>query len=278
MKNRAPAFLFYASDFLMDEHVALMSLEERGAYITLICYCWREGSLPTEMDRLGRLCGLDGSAMAQLWLSLEPCFSLASGRYVQPRLNEEKQAQAEHRKERSESGKRGALSRWKDRTVENKDSSADAQSESPAIAKPIAQPLAKLIANDGFSSSSSSSSSLKTSSTKKGKAPPDPRTHTPAIEACRELLSRYPKKELWDGLIEVLGDHPDIAKLTACRHEWLERGYNAESIKWATEWYVSGIPDQGQKQNAKTIPGNSSGNAQDHAAIVAKFRRNTLAG
>jgi hypothetical protein len=37
--GKSPAFQFYPKDFLTDENVRVMSLQERGAYITLLCLC-----------------------------------------------------------------------------------------------------------------------------------------------------------------------------------------------------------------------------------------------
>lgn len=144
--NKSPAFQLYAADFLADENVALMSLAGRGAYITLMCFCWREGSIPSEPERLARLCGVDGSAMQPLMAELLHCFEVAKDnplRLVHPRLEKERRRQEEHRKERQESGLRGAKLRWNKEI--KKDSSA------------MANPMAKPIANDASSSSSSSS-------------------------------------------------------------------------------------------------------------------------
>jgi len=71
------------------------------------------------------------------------------------------------------------------------------------------------------------------------------RSRYPAIEALRAVAGRYPDIGLYDTLLKVLGDHPDTEKLRGCRREWLERGHNPNSWKWATEWYVTGIPPQG---------------------------------
>jgi hypothetical protein len=46
---------------------------------------------------------------------------------------------------------------------------------------------------------------------------------------------------LWDEIIKVLGETPDGVKLAECRKEWVARGYNTNSVKWATEWYKNGI-------------------------------------
>jgi hypothetical protein len=140
-----PAFQFYPADFLADENVVMMSNQALGCYIKLMCYCWREGSIPADQGRIAKLCGEDSSAMAQLWLSISPCFSTAiddPSRLVHPRLDKERQKQLEFRKERAESGLKGSAARWKKRN-------------GSAMAKPMAEPMA----NHGSSSSSSSSSS-----------------------------------------------------------------------------------------------------------------------
>lgn len=68
----------------------------------------------------------------------------------------------------------------------------------------------------------------------------DPRTKLPAIQCVKRLTSRFPPKELYDDIIRVLGDSPDEELLTACRKEWLKRGYNPNSLVWLLEWYPAG--------------------------------------
>ena len=71
----------------------------------------------------------------------------------------------------------------------------------------------------------------------------DTRSKTAAIQCAYAVNDRkYPPLALFDRLIEILGDRPDGPKLRKCREEWVERGYNPASWKWATEWYVTGIP------------------------------------
>jgi hypothetical protein len=147
---KSPAFQFYPADFLADENVVLMTNRELGCYIKLMCYCWREGSIPSDVNKIARLCGEDGSAMADLWIAISSCFEVAindPSRLVHPRLVTEQQKQSEHKKERSESGKKGAEARW-GKASKGNDS---------AISSAIEEPIAK----DSSSSSSSSSSSKK---------------------------------------------------------------------------------------------------------------------
>ena len=54
--NKPPAFQFYPKDFLSDINVSVMSMEERGIYITLLSHCWLEGWLPNASTKLQRIC------------------------------------------------------------------------------------------------------------------------------------------------------------------------------------------------------------------------------
>jgi len=53
--NSPPAFQFYAADWLADADVTMMTLEEEGAYIRALAFCWREGSIPADEKRLSVL-------------------------------------------------------------------------------------------------------------------------------------------------------------------------------------------------------------------------------
>lgn len=88
-----------------DEHVAVMTLEERGAYITLLCTCWTECSVPSDTKRLSRLFGATTKKTKTLWDALSPRFSQPDehGRCTHPRLEKERQKQAMYR-ERASSG------------------------------------------------------------------------------------------------------------------------------------------------------------------------------
>jgi uncharacterized protein YdaU (DUF1376 family) len=108
--GRSPAFQFYPKDFLTDENVVVMSLAERGAYITLICQCWIDGTIPADVARLARMCGTPLSAFRKLWPALERCFTPArngSERLVHPRLEKERKKQAEYRARQAENGAKG---------------------------------------------------------------------------------------------------------------------------------------------------------------------------
>lgn len=111
--GKAPAFQFYPNDFLADANVIVMSLHERGAYITLICVCWQQGTLPNNVEQLARFCGTPVSAFRKMWPAVEKCFRVTANgeRLTHPRLERERKKQREYRKLQSDKGKASAASR-----------------------------------------------------------------------------------------------------------------------------------------------------------------------
>ncbi len=105
--EKSPAFQFYPKDFLADAHVVAMTLPERGAYITLLCMCWTDGSLPVDMAALARRCHVSTGTFTRLWPALEPCFTLTDGRLVQPRIERERRKQIAWREMKKIAGQKG---------------------------------------------------------------------------------------------------------------------------------------------------------------------------
>lgn len=104
-RELAPAFQFYPKDFLTDSHVLAMSLQERGAYITLLCSCWLEGSLSSDPPTLAKLLGIPLSAFRKFWPAIKPCFrETDDGRLSQKRLDVEREKQARFRRRQSDKG------------------------------------------------------------------------------------------------------------------------------------------------------------------------------
>jgi hypothetical protein len=70
----------------------------------------------------------------------------------------------------------------------------------------------------------------------------DNRAKHPAIVAVRAILGRFPNKLLWDEIIQILGDTPDLDKLRNCAKEWAKKTSNMGNMVWLFEWYKNGIP------------------------------------
>lgn len=72
----------------------------------------------------------------------------------------------------------------------------------------------------------------------------DPRNEHPAILSIFTVTGRKPNKDVWDTLIDKLGDEVDISRLTECFTTWRLKGWSPQNFAWALEWYVDGIPDK----------------------------------
>ena len=102
MKNNTPAFQFYPQDFLVG--TAMLSAEETGAYIRLLCYQWTNDGLPNDKVILARIAGCDGNAMGSIWDKFGIC---DDGKLRNARLNYVKIKQNEYRaKQKANSEKR----------------------------------------------------------------------------------------------------------------------------------------------------------------------------
>jgi uncharacterized protein YdaU (DUF1376 family) len=113
-KEKSPAFQFYPSDFIGDENVLFMSMERRGLYITLLCICWKEGSIPADPDKIST--GLHVTvedAKAVLEMFKEPPEGEHPGRLIHKRLEEERTKQKSYREAKREAGRKGGESKAK---------------------------------------------------------------------------------------------------------------------------------------------------------------------
>ena len=115
-----PAFLFYPADFLSDMGSAMMPLEVRGGYITLLSHAWIERGLPEEEAAIAQLLKLRPREFARVWPALLKRFQLQGGRLINPRLEAERQRQdleeRELREEETrarEQRRQAALQRWR---------------------------------------------------------------------------------------------------------------------------------------------------------------------
>jgi uncharacterized protein YdaU (DUF1376 family) len=67
-------FSFYPYEFIEDENVVAMTMEERGIYITLLCRQWVNGSIPADIPSLARMLNRTPAEMETLWAAIAPCF------------------------------------------------------------------------------------------------------------------------------------------------------------------------------------------------------------
>lgn len=76
----------------------------------------------------------------------------------------------------------------------------------------------------------------------------DPRASHRAIQAVRAITNRYPDKLVWDDIIALLGDTPNIEQLTLCAKAWARKSTNMGNLDtWLFDWYKNGLPLELQK-------------------------------
>lgn len=137
---KLPWFPFWPSDFLSDENVLVMSNEEVGIYVKLLCHQWKEGSIPKDGKAMAKLSGCDTDAMTTAWQAVGKCFAELSGnpgRLANIRMEAEREKQQNKRKARQDAGLRGAAARWQPHSnakilplAKNGESEVESESES----------------------------------------------------------------------------------------------------------------------------------------------------
>lgn len=109
MKIKRPAFQFYPADYLGSQRVALMTLEEEGAYVRLLCYCWQHGSIPANPEQIARLIGKGATTtLASTLATMFQPHPEDGSILVHERLQQEIVKQNEWARKSSEGGKKSA--------------------------------------------------------------------------------------------------------------------------------------------------------------------------
>lgn len=112
-KEQSPAFQFYPRDFLSDPNVMAMDNAAIGAYVKLMCTCWLQGSIPADPEYLADVVGATPKAFERMWSKLERCFEQNGNtdRLVHPRLEKEREKQAEWREKKAAAGRASGKAR-----------------------------------------------------------------------------------------------------------------------------------------------------------------------
>ena len=110
MSDKRPSFQWYPKDFLTDENVEVMSLEEQGAYRRLMDYEWLHQGLPNDIPSLAKMCRVTPARFKKLWPKIEVCFkkNRDGTRLTHPRLKSERDKQDKWREKSRKGGRRSA--------------------------------------------------------------------------------------------------------------------------------------------------------------------------
>src|ERR1041385_7783175 len=76
-KGLCPDFPFYPNDWLGSTKVSLMTLDEQGAFLRLLCHAWSDPHccLPDDDNALARLSTLNAAWTGECAAKIRQCFS-----------------------------------------------------------------------------------------------------------------------------------------------------------------------------------------------------------
>lgn len=114
----SPAFQFYPDDFLGSPKVAVMTPQEIGVYVLLLCMDWNGVGFVHNAKLLARYCRMTESEFETAWDVVQHCFEERGGRWYNPRLERERVKQAEFRSRQSAAGKASAAARLSQRSTD----------------------------------------------------------------------------------------------------------------------------------------------------------------
>jgi len=111
MSAPLPWFPLYVDDFETDGKVRLMTNEEVGIYIRLLCWQWREGVLPNDAKALGRALNASATTVRRVLQRNFQHDGSRKTRLVNRRLAEIYVHQLSKSKQATEAGRRSAEKR-----------------------------------------------------------------------------------------------------------------------------------------------------------------------
>lgn len=134
---KAPAFQFYADDFIGG--TVVLTAEDVGAYMRLLCYQWGNGAIPSRKELVDRIAGCV--------VGVDVMSKFTDGK--NPRMELEREKQAEYRLQQSAKGKASAQARL------NRGSTVVQPSGEPKGNSPSPSPSPSPISNTDFNSEDS---------------------------------------------------------------------------------------------------------------------------
>jgi len=104
-----PYFPLYAANILASRPYKLMSLGERGLWISISMECWVNGGVPSDFKEMGKILGFPEGEIKQFFSKYQTAFFENVGsQFISKELNEYREGYENTRKLKSEGGKKGA--------------------------------------------------------------------------------------------------------------------------------------------------------------------------
>lgn len=139
-REDSPAYLWYPKDWLSSTRVALLELDEEGAYRRLLDHQWLNGRVPDSCAALARLCGTTEAAMGRIWKAIEHFFEPSAdglGGLQNARLEAIRCERDTRRKQKRDAGRKGGRTKA-DRLAEGKQKPS--RPPSRTLAEGVAEP------------------------------------------------------------------------------------------------------------------------------------------
>lgn len=108
--TRSPSFQFYPSDWTSGSP-ATMTPDETHVYVWLLCREWTKEGFEFDPIELAKWCRLTPRKFEKAWENVKKCFVERNGRLYNPRLDRERQKQAEWRAKSAVGGHMSAESK-----------------------------------------------------------------------------------------------------------------------------------------------------------------------
>ncbi len=102
-----------SSAFFIDLDFIAMTLEERGAYLTLILYLYcNNGKCKLDIPVLSQFCNKNAKAFEKIWQNISKKFQIRKGVIKHKRVTKELKRAKQYRQAKSRAGLKGAEKRW----------------------------------------------------------------------------------------------------------------------------------------------------------------------
>lgn len=109
MIKDVPYFPLYCANILASRPFKLMTLEQRGLWITIMMECWVNGSVPSDMPSLSKCLGVPLEDIERSLTQIQFAFlERKGGELISPELEGYREKYMETRKKQSDGGKKGA--------------------------------------------------------------------------------------------------------------------------------------------------------------------------
>ena len=246
--NKSPAFQFYPRDFLSSPKVDLMSMAERGIYITLLSRCWLDNGLPTDTRSLAKFARMKHAQFERAWTSgpLHECFYERGQKLHNERLDRERKVQADFRKRQAENGAKGgrpkkAVGSYGETQPETQREPKKSSSSASAICNPLPQSASTEDAREPLDVWFDRLKQL---------YPPDRvttghRTMTAFVDAIMQASGNHNPEAVFGRMLSNLA----VAKRS---HQWRVKGMIPRLEKWLMSEWEQELPEAPQVVSEKT--------------------------